>query len=62
MQKVPRTDYAITLDALERSARVPLYEQLTSQDEAPPPGPLAPQELDRQLLLGVTGAGSLRIG
>ncbi len=57
----PAQPYAMTLDALERSVRVPASSQVTSQAEPPAPGPLAPEELDRMLLLGVTGAGRLRV-
>ena len=53
--------YAIALDELERSVRVPLDSQVTEQGEPPPPGPLSPQELDRQRLLGISGAGRLAL-
>jgi hypothetical protein len=49
------------MDELERSAHVPVEEQVTEQPEPPPPGPLADEELDRQRLLGVTAAGRLRL-
>ncbi len=49
--------YAGTLDDLERSVRVPLEEQSTAQAEPPAEGPLSEAELDRQRLLGITGAG-----
>ena len=51
--------YAMALDDLERSVRVPLDSQVTEQAEPPSPGPLSPQELDRQRLLGISGAGRL---
>lgn len=52
--------YSMTLADLERSAHVPADQQVTEQSEPPPPGPLPPEELDRQRLLGITGAGRLR--
>jgi len=52
--------YAMTLEGLERSAHVPADLQTTAQGEPPPPGPISPEELDRQRLLGITGAGRLR--
>jgi hypothetical protein len=52
--------YAVTLADLERSARVPADEQVSMQAEAPPEGPISAEELDRQRLLGITGAGRLR--
>ena len=54
------TGYAISLDALEKSAHVPLDEQVTEQAEPPPPPPIGTDELDRQRLLGITSAGRLR--
>jgi hypothetical protein len=53
-------EYATSLADLERSARVPFDHQVTEQAEPPSPGPLPPEELDRQRLLGITGAGRLR--
>lgn len=54
------TPYAIPIDDLEKSAHVPLDEQLTEQAEPLPPPPIAVEELDRQRLLGITSAGRLR--
>lgn len=51
--------YAVSLDELERTAHVPVEDQIESQPEPPAPGPLAPEELDRLRLLGITGAGRL---
>ncbi len=48
-----------TFDDLERQAHVPYDQLVTVQAEPPPPGPLSAEELDRQQLLGVTGAGRL---
>ena len=53
--------YDVSLDDLERSAHVPVDEQITEQPEPPAPGPLSDEELDRQRLLGVTAAGRLRL-
>lgn len=52
--------YSISLSELERAVHVPLDEQVTEQAEPPPPAPMPPEELDRQRLLGITGAGRLR--
>ena len=52
--------YDVPLSDLERSAHVPVEDQVTEQGEPPPPMPLAAEELDRQRLLGITGAGRLR--
>lgn len=49
-----------TLGDLERSARVFIDQQVTVQAEAPAEAPIAPEDLDRQRLLGITGAGRLR--
>lgn len=59
-EKSARSRYAQSLAELERSAHVPLDEQVSEQAEPPPRSPLAPEELDRQRLLGITGAGRLR--
>jgi len=48
--------YAVTLAELERSTQVP-YDQLVTEHEPPPPGPLAPEDLARQRLLGISSAG-----
>jgi hypothetical protein len=53
--------YAMKLADLEKSAHVPVEEQVTEQAEPPPPSPLEPEELDRQRLLGISGAGRLRV-
>jgi hypothetical protein len=53
--------YEVSLDALEKSAHVPVDEQVTEQAEPPAPAPIADEELDRQRLLGVTAAGRLRL-
>jgi len=52
--------YSVTLAELEGSAHVPVDQQVSEQAEPPPPAPIAPEELDRQRLLGITGAGRLR--
>lgn len=59
VQRRPET-YAVTLADLE-SVHVPVEQQVSSRPEPPPAGPLAPEELDRQRLLGVTSAGRLRL-
>ena len=52
--------YDVPLADLERSAHVPVEDQVTEQAEPPAPMPIAEEELDRQRLLGITGAGRLR--
>lgn len=52
--------YSIALSELEHGVHVPVEEQGTEQAEPPPRAPIAPEELDRQRLLGITGAGHLR--
>jgi hypothetical protein len=54
--------YEVSIGDLEKAAHVPIDEQVTEQAEPPPTGPLSPEELDRQRLLGITGAGRLRVG
>ncbi len=49
--------YAVTLAELERSTQVPYDQLVTEQAEPPPPGPLAPEDLARQRLLGISSAG-----
>ncbi len=58
MENAP--DYKVSLDELEATARVAAEDQVTEQAEPPPPHALAPEELDRQRLLGITGAGRLK--
>lgn len=55
----PRS-YAVPLADLEGSTHVPRERQVAEvRPGAPSPGPLSPEEFDRQQLLGVTGAGRL---
>jgi hypothetical protein len=49
--------YAISLAALERSARVPLAEQRTGQAEVPPEDAISQYERERAFLFSVAGAG-----
>ncbi len=49
--------YAVTLAELERSTQVPYDQLVTEQAEPPPPGPLAPEDLARQRLLGISSTG-----
>ena len=49
--------YAVTLAELERSTQVPYDQLVMEQGEPPPPGPLAPEDLARQRLLGISSAG-----
>ena len=49
--------YRVPLDRL--ATRVPLDDQVTEQPEPPGEAPIAAEELDRQRLLGITGAGTL---
>jgi hypothetical protein len=53
--------YAVTLADLQRGVHVPTEEQVTEQSEPPPAPPISDEELDRQRLLGSTGAGRLRL-
>ncbi len=52
--------YAVPLEDLDR-VHVPADQQGTGRGEPPPEPPIAPEELDRQRLLGTTGAGRLRL-
>ncbi len=52
--------YSVSLSELERTVRVPVDEQVFERAEPPPPAPISAEELDRQRLLGITGAGRLR--
>jgi hypothetical protein len=52
--------YAVTLDQLESEAHVALEDQVTEVADAPNPGPVPVEELDRARLLGVVGDGRLR--
>lgn len=56
-----RSRYAIPLAELERSAHVPVEEQVTEQAEPPASAPIAAEDLDRQTLLGITSAGRLHL-
>lgn len=60
MGEPDKAKYSKTLAEFERSIHVPANQQVTEQAEPPPPGPMASEELDRQRLLGITGAGRLR--
>ena len=51
----------MTLAELERSAHVPVEEQVVEQETTPPHDAMAPEDLDRARLLGVTGAGRLKV-
>jgi hypothetical protein len=51
--------YDVPLEQLEK-VHVPMDELITEQGEPPPPLPIAQEELDRQRLLGITGAGRLK--
>jgi hypothetical protein len=56
------TKYEVTLAELERSAHVPRDEQVEGEPTHAPRQYLAPEELDRQRLLGVVAAGRLSVG
>ena len=47
--------YAVPLAELERSAHVPVKEQVSEQGEPPPPPPLPQGEFERVRLLSVSG-------
>jgi hypothetical protein len=53
--------YGGSLADLEAPAHVPLGEQVTEVAEAPAEAPISAEELDRQRLLGITGAGRLNV-
>ncbi len=57
----PHPPYAVPIDELERSAHVPVEEQVEEQPAAPAVAPPAAEEVDRQRLLGPTAAGRLRL-
>lgn len=53
--------YDVTLAELERSAHVPAAEQVEEQPTDPPHDVVAPEDLDRRRLLGITAAGRPRV-
>jgi hypothetical protein len=61
MPEEPPSRYAGSLADLEASAHVPLEQQMTEQSEPPAEAPISAEELDRQRLLGITGAGRLNV-
>lgn len=61
MAEAASTDRPRTLAELEATAHVPWEQQVAEQGEPPPDAPMAPEELDRQRLLGITSAGRLRV-
>jgi hypothetical protein len=61
MPEEPRSRYAGSLADLEASAHVPLERQVTELAEAPAEAPISAEELDRRRLLGITGAGHLKV-
>jgi hypothetical protein len=61
MPNEPRSRYAGSLADLEASAHVPLEQQVTELAEAPAEAPISAEDLDRQRLLGITGAGRLNV-
>ena len=61
MPEPSRSRYAGSLADLEASSHVPLEQQVTEQAEAPAEAPISAEELDRQRLLGITGAGRLNV-
>ena len=57
---VEPTGYSQSLDALERTARVPRDQQVEEQDVDPPRSYVDPEDLDRmRLLADPAGAGTL---
>lgn len=46
----------MTLADLEGPVQVPVERQVSEQAEPPAPAPISQEDLDRQRLLGVTGA------
>jgi hypothetical protein len=61
MPKEPRSRYGGSLADLEDSVHVPVEAQVSEQAEAPAEAPISAEELDRQRLLGITGAGRLNV-
>lgn len=61
MSEARSSRYTVSMDELERGVHVPLDEQVSAQPEPPAVGPMIAEELDRQRLLGITGAGVLRL-
>ena len=53
--------YGGSLADLESSAHVPLEQQVTELAEPPAEAPISAEEQDRQRLLGITGAGRLKV-
>ena len=62
MPEQSRNRYAGSLADLENSVHVPADAQVSEQAEAPAEAPISAAELDRQRLLGITGAGRLNVG
>ena len=62
MPEQSRTRYAGSLADLEHSVHVAADAQVSEQAEAPAEAPISAAELDRQRLLGITGAGRLNVG
>ena len=62
MPEQSRSRYAGSLADLENSVHVPVDAQVSEQAEAPADSPISAAELDRQRLLGITGAGRLNVG
>jgi len=48
--------YSTSIDDLERSVHVPVDQQISEQADAPADAPITAYELERQRLLGITGA------
>ena len=61
MHEEPRSRYAGSLADLEDSVHVPVEAQVSEQAEPPAEAPISAEELDRQRLLGITGAGRLNV-
>jgi hypothetical protein len=53
--------YGGSLADLEATVHVPVEAQVTVQAEPPAEPPISAEELDRQRLLGITGAGRLNV-
>ena len=62
MPEHSRSKYAGSLADLENSVHVPADAQVSEQAEPPAEAPISAAELDRQRLLGITGAGRLNVG
>ena len=61
MLRIMERNFRLSLDDLERTARVPREQQVEMQDTEPPGEYLAPEDLDRiRLVASIESAGRLK--